>query len=206
MGFSVALDKTIVVGVANYFGSTALDDLWFPLQHIDEDIVYADSAREAFEKLFGPPLAKSQSESPIEEKMLVALRVVLPTHVVVQQQVNICSGRYRADFAITTPHGNKIIVECDGHDFHEKSKEQAARDKKRDRDMQLEGWRVLRFTGSEIFRNANGCAQEVLRFISAPVSSEKSIPEPISVEEFRRRLDALPKGPPPSGRGGPLPF
>ena len=42
----------------------------------------------------------------------------------------------------------KIVVECDGHDFHEKTKDQVARDKSRVRDLEIAGWRVLRFTGS----------------------------------------------------------
>jgi hypothetical protein len=56
-----------------------------------------------------------------------------------------------------------VAVECDGHDFHEKTKAQAARDKKRDRDLQSLGWRVLRFTGSEVFRDPGAVAVEALR-------------------------------------------
>jgi uncharacterized protein DUF559 len=54
-----------------------------------------------------------------------------------------------------------VVVECDGHDFHEKTKEQAARDKSRDRDMLAQGYRVLRFTGSEIHNRAEKCAMEI---------------------------------------------
>ena len=42
----------------------------------------------------------------------------------------------------------KIVAECDGHDFHEKTKDQVARDKSRVRDLEIAGWRILRFTGS----------------------------------------------------------
>jgi len=165
MGYATALGKKVAVGVFHDFFGEANDELWFPLMGVDfNNIASTYSAREAFEKLFGPPSAKSQSESPIEEKMLVALRAVLPSHVTIRQQVNdICGGRYRADFTVTTAEGAKVVVECDGHDFHEKTKEQAARDKKRDRDMQLDGWKVLRFTGSEIWRGAEGCAKDVAR-------------------------------------------
>lgn len=45
----------------------------------------------------------------------------------------------------------KIAVELDGHDFHEKTKEQARKDKSRDRDLVAAGWSVLRFTGSEVY-------------------------------------------------------
>ncbi len=53
-----------------------------------------------------------------------------------------------------------LIVECDGHDFHERTKEQAAKDRSRDRDLTLMGHRVIRFTGSEIHRDAMGCARQ----------------------------------------------
>lgn len=43
----------------------------------------------------------------------------------------------------------KIAIECDGHEFHS-SKEQKARDNKRSRLLQSDGWRVLRYSGSEI--------------------------------------------------------
>lgn len=72
---------------------------------------------------------------------------------------------YRVDFAILLRNFQdnilKIVVECDGHDFHEKTKQQAKRDKKRDRDLQAAGWKVLRFTGSEIVRDVNACVNEI---------------------------------------------
>ena len=57
-----------------------------------------------------------------------------------------------------------LVVECDGHDFHERTKEQAARDRKRDREMSLDGYEVFRFTGSEIWRNPTGCALDVINW------------------------------------------
>lgn len=55
----------------------------------------------------------------------------------------------------------RIIIECDGHDFHEKTKQQASRDKKRDRDLTTLGYAIYRFTGSEIFKNPSRCFDEV---------------------------------------------
>jgi very-short-patch-repair endonuclease len=60
-----------------------------------------------------------------------------------------------------------VAVECDGHDFHEKTKEQAARDKARDRRLVKAGIRVLRFTGSEIYKDANACAEEVFQVLNS---------------------------------------
>ena len=86
-------------------------------------------------------------------------------------------GEYRVDFLIeyeqdiieTDDQGNdkgvqfrsSIIVECDGHDFHEKTKAQASKDKKRDRVLQSVGYRVFRFTGSDIYKDPISCAEEV---------------------------------------------
>lgn len=74
-------------------------------------------------------------------------------------------GSYRLDFAVKFRDAEEIehfiAVECDGHDFHEKTKKQAAHDKKRDRYLQREGYKVLRFTGSEIYADPVACAKEV---------------------------------------------
>ena len=79
-------------------------------------------------------------------------------------------GDYRVDFLLKfngmDSKEKLIVIECDGHEFHEKTKEQAQRDKKRDRQLATFGCIVLRFTGSEIFRNPSRCADEVERLMS----------------------------------------
>jgi very-short-patch-repair endonuclease len=66
------------------------------------------------------------------------------------------------DFKINLPDKNKtIIIECDGHEFHEKTKEQAQKDKKRDRKLANQEFFVLRFTGSEIYNDPQKCIKEV---------------------------------------------
>lgn len=75
------------------------------------------------------------------------------------------------DFLLGTTdlNGSKYfaVVECDGHDFHERTKEQAARDRSRDRRLQEAGIRVFRFTGSELYRDPLGCAGETYRWAQA---------------------------------------
>lgn len=82
---------------------------------------------------------------------------------------------YRVDFLLISNAVNprtlksttvRIIVECDGHAFHERTKEQAAKDKSRDRDLVASGYTVFRFTGSEIHNKAHNCADEVVSFCS----------------------------------------
>lgn len=87
--------------------------------------------------------------------------------IYVHQQMQV--GQYRVDFLIfdcscpfEIADPKIIVVECDGHDFHEKTKEQAARDKKRDRFFQGLGFKVLRFTGSEIWADPHACVEEII--------------------------------------------
>lgn len=77
-------------------------------------------------------------------------------------------GDYRIDFMLEMYNkSKKVAVELDGHDFHEKTKEQAQRDKSRDRELTARGWTVLRFTGSEVHSNAYACVSEVLQILGA---------------------------------------
>src|SRR5512139_166032 len=60
------------------------------------------------------------------------------------------------------PHPwRKLIVECDGHDFHERTKSQAAKDRSKDRAALLSGYDFFRFTGSEIWGDPIGCADQI---------------------------------------------
>lgn len=78
-------------------------------------------------------------------------------------------GKYRVDFLIFAKFDGrgpyKFVIECDGHEFHEKTKEQAKRDRARDRALTMLGCIVFRFTGSDIWADALGCAHEVRRLI-----------------------------------------
>ena len=105
-------------------------------------------------------------QSPIEDALRDKLFWGPPGHPRVSDiatlrdlQVQHPVGPYFADFAFPA---TRVVVECDGHEFHERTKEQAAHDRQRDRYMQCEGWLVLRFTGSEIHKNAFACAEQVL--------------------------------------------
>ncbi len=121
--------------------------------------------------------AVERCESPIEQMMCVALFGALVTDracigdidcvVMPQQEIRCGDQTYRVDFeiAVFLPveflETMTVVVECDGHDFHEKTKEQAARDKARDRAIQACGVPVLRFTGSEIWHAPWRCADQV---------------------------------------------
>jgi len=48
----------------------------------------------------------------------------------------------------------RYAIELDGHEFHERTKEQAQRDRERDRNLAAIGYQVLRYTGSEIYKDS----------------------------------------------------
>lgn len=87
--------------------------------------------------------------------------------------------QYRVDFLFWIEHGlyrEGVVIECDGHEFHERTKQQAERDKRRDRAIVAAGFPVLRFTGSEIVRDPAACAEEVLEPMRRALNN--AVPDP----------------------------
>lgn len=81
--------------------------------------------------------------------------------------------KYILDFCIhyKDEYGSfKIAIECDGHDFHERTKEQAAKDRSRDRNLIKMGYIVLRFTGSEIYNDVKACEREVYAIVCKEIN------------------------------------
>ncbi len=108
------------------------------------------------------PASEDHDPSPQSPELLILQR---------QKQIH----KFRVDFLISqyatwgrAPQDGRsegwrsLIVECDGHDFHERTKEQAAKDKSRDRSLVMSGYEVFRFTGSELWRDPLKCAFQVL--------------------------------------------
>lgn len=117
----------------------------------------------------------SKVKSPIEARMatwLVAHCSVIPAELIPEHndwshglEAQVKVGAYCADLMLTSSKNSgrrKLVVECDGHEFHERTRAQAAHDKQRDRYFVAEGLRVMRFTGSEIFRDPLGCVDEIM--------------------------------------------
>ena len=77
-----------------------------------------------------------------------------------EQEYPIQCGRktYFADFYEPSC---KIVIELDGYNYHEKDKKQIEKDKKRERDLVMSGYKILRFTGGEIRRNPTKVLTEI---------------------------------------------
>lgn len=106
--------------------------------------------------------------TPIEEMLLAAFasRGLVP-------RIQYGIGRFRADFAFPE---RLLVVEADGRGWHD-----VHRDRLRDETLGRQGWQVLRFTGSQIFRDAAKCAETVAAAYTkrpeAPDYSDVSSPE-----------------------------
>lgn len=107
-------------------------------------------------------------------------------HIYPQEQI----GDYRVDFLLTlilNDHltfledesdvlisgKSQLVIECDGHDFHEKTKKQASRDKERDRALQDCGYIVFRFSGSDIYNDAFNCVIESIEHLFSRIIREE---------------------------------
>lgn len=89
-------------------------------------------------------------------------RKPLEMHFVLTSQAPVAG--YKVDFLLWVTCGKEqggVAIECDGHAFHEKTKEQAARDKKRDREILAAGYPVMRFSGSEVYKDTRGCVDQI---------------------------------------------
>lgn len=98
------------------------------------------------------------TESPIEIMFGMALYDLLEDDWNLIPQFKF--GKYRIDWALELPHRKAIFVECDGSEFHTRP-DQVMKDRWRDVSIRRAGHKLFRFTGSEIYRNAEGCALKV---------------------------------------------
>ncbi|VED60436.1 DUF559 domain-containing protein [Staphylococcus simulans] len=125
-------------------------------------------------------------QSPIEQLYILYLNYYVNSgtdfkiNILPQFVINTRGGKYKVDFhvrvsqsfVITNDSGTKyferstsLCIECDGHDFHEKTKQQVQKDKQRERDIISNGYTIIRFTGSEIFNSPIKCARETTRIL-----------------------------------------
>lgn len=90
------------------------------------------------------------SDSPLESLLASALasRACLP-----EAQVEV--PPYRVDFAFQKI---RLACEVDGWQFH---KRRWIEDRRRDRLLLRAGWSVLRFAGTEVWRDSKACAAEI---------------------------------------------
>jgi very-short-patch-repair endonuclease len=121
----------------------------------------------SYETAVRSTIASASITSPIEQMFLIEWKVqqIEFRHglaLVPQYEVDVKGTPFRVDFLVRGADVS-ILVELDGHDFHEKTPEQAARDRARERALLLAtGHRLLRFTGREVHQDVKKCIREIL--------------------------------------------
>lgn len=115
--------------------------------------------KETVDEITGRPRAEdlSKCQSPIEKSFLEACYKAQ-----LKPECQHPIGHFLADFAFPE---SRLVIELDGHEFH-KTKEQRTSDARRQRWIELNGWRVIRFTGTEIHKDVSGCVKQVSEFLN----------------------------------------
>lgn len=131
----------------------------------------------------------SECESPIEKIFFIAFEVTkelrsneipkdyLDILTLPQYPISYENHEYYADFMIILENINDsrksvdLIIECDGHDFHERTKEQVKHDNERTLILKKHGEDVLRFSGSQIYNEPVKCANDVFDYILTKVKA-----------------------------------
>lgn len=96
-------------------------------------------------------------------------------YIQTQQRID----QYRVDFVLQqvgigpSEHLGPVIVELDGHAFHDKDKRQRSYEKARDRYLVRKGYRVLHFTGSDVVADPFKVAYEALEMVGCFLGSAK---------------------------------
>ena len=99
--------------------------------------------------------------------------------VSIRQQAKI--GNYRVDFRMEYTSGEmvdydkgkraagheirKIVVELDGHEFHDTNEKQRRYEKARDRFLQKKGYKVFHYTGAEVVKDPFAAAAECVAYL-----------------------------------------
>ena len=100
-----------------------------------------------------------------------------------QKSIKYEDKNYKVDFLVERVKPNKecknyrilnypIIVECDGFEFHS-SKEQMNNDYKRENNLKSMGYNVIRFTGSQIFKEPEKCCELIYNLVKKAIDNEE---------------------------------
>lgn len=140
-------------------------------QFSNETIAILDIAQEIFDEVHGtditamlaPNIWGKKYDSPLEEHFHIALLTVAKaTSEKLYIANNHTVGKYRVDFLLTKNGTFYVIAEIDGHEFHDKNKQQREYEKRRDRYFAINGYKALHYAGTEIYRNPWIAAAEVI--------------------------------------------
>lgn len=124
-------------------------------------------------------------KSPIEQIFITAFDIYIllnnkeNIYLIEQEEEKYKNKKYYIDFVFKADdylsnlvlrdkiknHKYKLAIECDGYEFHQKTKEQVEKDNEREFDLKMLGYDVLRFSGTQIYNNPLKCAEDTYNYI-----------------------------------------
>ena len=114
-----------------------------------------------------PSVLSEKIESPIEQIFITAFELYIMFNkkkdivLFSQKEIKANGKKYVNNFNTK----RKIIIECDGYEFHQKTKEQVQKDNEREYNLKMEGYEILRFSGTQIYNNPFKCAEDTYNYI-----------------------------------------
>lgn len=132
-----------------------------------------------------PSIFFHEINSPIEQIFITAFETYCKLlnkeeyFLFPQQSITINGKTYIVDFLFEFDQyvnpfkiERPLIIECDGYEFHNANKEQVAKDNERDYALKMAGYDVIRFSGSQIYRNPLKCAEDTYKYIKSLIKEE----------------------------------
>lgn len=136
------------------------DDIWLELQIYRKTHPGEKKEDTRVKSLITKILTKRKihiTKSPLEDTLKRALEI-RKIHFTTQEKI----GKYRVDFFF--PQG-RLVVEADGKEYHS-SEEQRLKDFERMCEIMRKGYALLRFRGTDIYKDVEGCVDKISLFLS----------------------------------------
>lgn len=152
--------KAMFFEAIEYTAIHYVDDLQRIIMQWNDDY---NSCKSPIEKIF---FLSFNLVSTIRDKELPKNYVVLSVYP--QYEIETKDKKFIVDFNVFLECEDcykELIVECDGHDFHEKTKKQVAHDNEREYAIKMSGYDILRFSGSQIYNNPFKVANDVFDYL-----------------------------------------
>lgn len=141
----------------------------------------ADYLANAYMPFYVVDIWNNECKSPIEIIFDFAFKLYVFDnskkfiYLTTQEEIFCGNKKYIADFVFDTSNLDdgdgteyepfKLVIECDGFEYHHANKQQVQKDVDRDHDLKMEGYDIIHFTGSEIYNDPYKCAEYTLNYI-----------------------------------------
>ena len=144
----------VVLGQCDYLSDMIKDSLYCALDYYD----FKGIKLSPIEKLFIVGFEALKIYNKIDK-----VAVIGDYSLEHNKKIVVNNKTYYIDFIISDEKGNdfKIAIELDGYIWHGTDAEQFDRDKKRERALQSIGYKVVRFSGKEIYKDIQEVMSEL---------------------------------------------